>query len=288
MYKFLLALFLCCCSSSLGFADSYSRGNYTCESFKDAEFSHKYDPDNIHIQMWYAKCLILKGDDAKGLAMLNHIVDRHNQVNAAYTLADHIKTGGKFRGLDEEKVDEAISASQRVLFLIDLDPHYPYNGNEIYEWDFQMELWSQYMVTLLYFKKFQFGALGTHNKYLAQSPSYEGDKSALDRYPQYESYTVDTLQKMQRFGNRCASLPKKPHFREEVHKEVTRACAIIRDAGKRLLPLEEKRLALLFRESCQKDLSKCSEYNDVFSGLGDVFIQSVKEINDTITNAERI
>ena len=117
MYKFLLGLFLCCCSTSLGFADSYTRGNYTCESFKDAEFRHKYDPDSIYAQMGYAKCLILKGEDAKGLSILNHIVDRHNQVNAAYTLADYIKTGGKFRGLDEGKVDEAISASTREFFF---------------------------------------------------------------------------------------------------------------------------------------------------------------------------
>ena len=278
--KLLTTLFLLA-FSSLVLADTYSRGIYTCESFQRAEYLLKEDPSNIYYRWEYGLCLILKGEDEKGLYILNHILDQDsNQVGIAFTLARYIRSGGQFKGLDREKIDEAISAYQRVLFLIDLSPSYPKNGNEISESLHQTELQSNYMASLLYLKRFQFGFSGIVNKYLASSPSYEGDKNKLNFYPEYSSHTMDSLHKLKRQALMCVALPKKWYFKNEDYKEVTTACRILKEMAEVLLPLEEKRLTYLSKESCHKDLPKCSEYNKVGDEMVEVFNQRNSEINE--------
>ena len=64
------------------------------------------------------------------------------------------------------------------------------------------------MASLLYLKRFQFGFNGTVHKYLASSPSYDGDKSELDFYPKYSPHTIDSLHKLKRQAS-CVSLSLK-------------------------------------------------------------------------------
>ena len=279
---FALILFLLV-FSPLSLANIYTRGNHTCENFNAMESLYKREPENIASKTGYAECLILKGEDERGLYMLNHILDQDpNQVYVAYILAIYIKTGGEFTGLDKEKLDEAISAYQRVLFLIDLSPSYPNNGNEISESVYQTELQSNYMASLLYLKRFQFGFAGTVNKYLASSPSYEGDKSELNFYPKYSPHTMDSLHKLKRQALMCVSLPEKWYFKNEEYKMTTAACRILKEMAEALLPLEEKRLTYLSKESCHKDLPKCSEYDKVADELVRVFRQRNSEINEIL------
>ena len=288
--KLLITFFLLAFSSlGLGLADTYTKGVYTCESFQRAELLLKKDPSDIYYRWEYGLCLILKGEKEKGLYILNHIVDQDsNQVGIAFTLADYIRSGGEFTGLDKEKIDEAISAYQRVLFLIDLSPSYPRNGNEYSENVQQMELRTNYMASLLYLKRFQFGFNGTLNKYLASSPSYDGDKSKLDFYPKYSPHTMDSLHKLKRQALMCASLPEKWYFKNETYKKITAACQVLKEIAEAILPLEEKRLTYLSKESCHRDLYKCSEYNKVADELVKVFKQRNSEINEIVSSGERI
>ena len=286
-FKVILITLFLLAFSSLVLADTYSRGIHSCGSFRRAKFLLEKEPDNLSYQRRYGLCLILKGEDEKGLYMLNHIVEKDpNRVYVAYILADYMKTRGQFKGLDKEKIDEATSAYQRVLFLIDLSPSYPKNGNEIPENIIQMELRSNYMASLLYLKRFQYGFNGTVNKYLASSPSYDGDKSKLVFYPKYNPHTMDSLHKLIRQALMCASLPEKWYFDNERYKEVTTACRILKEMAEALLPLEEKRLTYLSKESCHKDLPKCSEYDKVSDELIEVFRQRNSEINEIVSGEE--
>jgi len=61
--------------SPLGFSDSYQKGYYYCDSFKEAEEEYKTSP-NFFSGMGYAKCLILKGRVNEGLSILYNIVNQ--------------------------------------------------------------------------------------------------------------------------------------------------------------------------------------------------------------------
>ena len=55
------AVCLLLCFSASGFANSYSKGNWHCRDFKDAEMDYRADPENIYNRMGYAHCLITRG-----------------------------------------------------------------------------------------------------------------------------------------------------------------------------------------------------------------------------------
>lgn len=79
--------------SCSAFADSYSRGHYHCESFSEAEKLIKASPASVHSRMGRAHCLFARGRDGdhqEALAILHPVIDRHNNVNAAFMLAEYI------------------------------------------------------------------------------------------------------------------------------------------------------------------------------------------------------
>ena len=110
-------------------ANSYTRGNWICGDFKDAERDYRSDPEEINGRIGYALCLITRGDDSQGMAILHNIVDNSThpaRVKAAWMLANYISTGGTFENTtDENNIIEAIEAYKRIVFFIDLDPYYP-------------------------------------------------------------------------------------------------------------------------------------------------------------------
>ena len=133
-------------------------------------------PKNVDYEINHAICQVLKGDREEGLRRLYHITNKHNYVFSAYFLSEYIEYGGDFKlPIDGDKIDEAIDAYFRVLFLIDLDPYYPRDYLR-YEFDGQMELQSYYRVPFLYMQKFALGALGLYREHLLNSPSYKEDK----------------------------------------------------------------------------------------------------------------
>ena len=153
MYINLFIVFFLLSLSSLipsVFADNYYRGDYSCEGFKEMEQLYRSDPESIPLRKGYAQCLITKGEDSEGMSILYNIIDRHNNVKAAFMIAEYIETGGTFEGrIDKHNINEAIEAYGRVVFFINLDPHYPFDGNDIYEAESQMELASHYSLPFL-------------------------------------------------------------------------------------------------------------------------------------------
>ena len=262
------------------FANSYERGNYLCRDFMDAEQDYRADPTNVHNRMGYAHCLLTKGEDTQGMAILHNIVDNSThpaRVEAAWMVATYISTGGTFEDTtDENNIIEAIEAYKRIVFFISLDPYYPEKGNSLYEEESQIELRTNYRIPMLYFTKFMKGATGTDNIHLLRSPSYEGERD-LNTYPKYSPYTIDSLKQMIKFADQCLALPPKRHFQSEVYEDIKAACRVFKEAATALLPLEQERLVLLDTNSCSDDLPQCLEHQEIKSEMVSIIRQAISE-----------
>ena len=258
----LLALFVLA-HAAPGEATEYKRGNWVCEDFEDSERFYKNHPDNVAYQVGYGVCLVIKGEDAEGMALLHHAADRYNDIGAAFFIAEYINYGSDLElPTDDRAIDEAIEAFYRVLFFIDLEPSYP-RDYRVSEYDLQMELYAHYQVTILYMEKFALGSIGLYARHLVSSPSYEGDRD-ISTYPAYSPYTRDSLKKTIEAADSCLQLPKKRHFRDQHYTATRKACRLFRDAAQALLPLEEEQRLLLARESCTRDVLQCAEHEELF------------------------
>ena len=273
---FSLVFFSC---ADLALANS-SRGNWICGDFKDAEQDYRVDPENIYNRIGYAHCLIVKGKDSEGLAILHNIVDHSThpaRVKAAWMLANYISTGGTFEDtIDKDNINEAIEAYGRVIFFISLDPNYP-QKTSLYEEEAQIELTSHYRLPLLYSEKFKKGATGTDNMHLLSSPSYNGDRD-LKTYPEYSPYTIDSLQKAIEFADQCLALPLKRHFQSSSYRNYIAGCRVLKEAAQDSLPLERQRLVLLDTDSCSNDLPQCLEYQEIKSEMVSIIRQAGSEL----------
>ena len=265
------------------FANSYTRGILECTNFNRTEQRYRSDPENIDRRMAYALCLLTRGDDSQGMAILHNIVDHSTEperVNAAWLVANYISTGGTFEDTtDEDTINEAIEAYKRIVFFISLDPYYPEKGNSLYEEESQMELRTNYRIPMLYFDKFMKGAQGTDNMHLLRSPSYEGERD-LNTYPKYSPYTIDSLEQMIKFADQCLALPPKRHFQSEAYGKVKAGCQVLKEAATALLPLEQERLVLLDTDSCSDDLPQCSQYYEIKDEMLPIIRQASSEINE--------
>ena len=266
-------------------ANYYERGNWICDDFADMEQTYRSEPENIYFQRGYAGCLITRGDDSQGMAILHDIVDHNTdpaRVGAAWQIANYLSSGGTFGDkIDENNINAAIEAYGRVVFFIRLDPDYPF-GNDIYEEEAQIELKSHYRLPLLYFYKFNYGLVGTHNMYKLKSPSYNGDGN-LNTYLEYDPYTIDSIEKTIEFANQCLALPRKRHFIDRVYEKTMAKCQVFKNAALALLPLERERLVLLDTYSCSDDLIQCDEYNDILKNkINPVVIQADSDIDAII------
>ena len=271
-------------ASTAAFANSYERGNWLCGDFSRAERNHRADPQSIHYRMGYGGCLILKGEDHRGLAILHNIVNHSDQparVEAAWMLAEYIDSGGNFGDtIDEDNIDKAIEAYLKVVSFISSDRNYP-NGNEIYEEESQIELKTHYRLPLLYFEKFKYGGSGTYSMHLLSSPSYHGDRN-LNTYPEYSPYTVNSLERTIEFAHICIDLPFKRHFQRRVYEATKAECQVLKEAATALLPLERQALILLSIDSCRNDIIQCDEYNEVLSKISPIIRQVSSEIDEII------
>ena len=148
--------------ADLAFANSF-RGNWLCSDadFKIVEQDYKSDSTNVYYRIGYAHCLIVKGKDSEGMAILHNIADHSThpaRVKAAFMVAEYISTGGTFENTtDEDNINEAIEAFGRVIFFISLDPDYS-NTNDLFEAEAQIELTSHFLLPSLYFSKFKKGS----------------------------------------------------------------------------------------------------------------------------------
>ncbi|MCZ0933105.1 MAG: hypothetical protein OXJ52_08135 [Oligoflexia bacterium] len=261
-------------------AERYERGNKACTN-KSEEY-YRQDSENIRYQYLYGACLVIKGQDAKGLVILYHLADHKSLVTANYFVADYLGTDGKFADpLTRFKIDEAIYYQERTLALINSLPTYPEPDYWAYERQNQMELQSVYDVPYFYMIKYKLGAIGDYRKHLFQSPSYQGDRNK-ELYPNYNPYTLDSLDNVARYAEECASQPQKRHFAPLRYKATVETCRLMKELALTLIPLEEKRQEILLQPKCA-DLNKtnCPEYYETHQEIADF-------INDYNEEAERI
>jgi len=267
--------------SSLSFATSYSRGSFTCSNFEEMEELYKAKPESVILKTGYAYCLIAKGDD-EGLTRLYLIDEQHGHIWAAYLIAEYVHTDGTFEHVTDDRVDEAIEAWFRVLALIDLEPrYYPVPDYILYEYDIPMELRATYAVPALYYDKFLKGAQGIYNQYLLQSPDYKGDRD-LETYPEYNRYTVDSLNKTIKFANYCINLPSKGHFDLTRYTVYKKACQVLKDTATALVPMEIKRLTFLENQTSCRDLSNCPEYYELAEPMIAIAKQNLSDQEDIL------
>ncbi len=262
---------------SLSFSQNYYRkGNIICDTdFKKAKEWYINEPDNNYAKKGYAKCLIAKGEGAKGFSILQAIIRKHNDVSAAYTLAQYIESDGRLdSSIDEDTVDEAIAAYLQVLTFIEVSRDYPYNGFWHTEEGLQMELNSHYSVALLYSKKFMYGAGGSDNEYMGLSHSKR-------TYPEYSRYTTDSLKQTIHYAERCLALPRKAHFKPEKYKQIRSVCQVLKEEAEALLPLEDKRLFYLAQyPSCKANSSNCDGYIEVKDEMVAIMRQAKSDRRD--------
>ncbi len=243
---------------SLSFSQVYRKGHFICDDFAEMKEWYRNEPDNNYAKKAYAECLIAKGEDAKGISILQAIIRKHNDVSAAHMLAEYIGTNGRLdNSIDEDTIDEAIAAYLQVLTFIEVSPNYPYNGFWHTENSVQMELRSHYRVAVRYSEKFMYGAAGSDNEYMGLSHSKR-------TYPEHSRYTTDSLEQTIHYAERCLALPKKPHFDPVLYKQIRSACQVLKEEAEALLPLEDKRLFYLAQyPSCKANSSNCDGYIEV-------------------------
>ena len=291
--------------------ERYTVGRQSCD-FEFAENRYNnYDREGAYAHIigqlttsLYGSCLVLKGiethDDAskrQGLALLDWLTDEHsgmNSVSAMFFKAQYIETGGAFNyDVDEGNIDRAIRAYTRVLFFIKLDKGYPSKYSESERRD-QMEIVSINMIPSLYHIKFEYGWIGSHNRYLQQSPSYKGDKASLKLYlepntdpavqdPAYSDLRVitDSLSQMISSAQACIALPYKHYHRKNIYDDYRRQCEIFNRLGKTLLALEEKRQEFLINKPCSKDVLQCEGYMAVHKEIDKVLKEMTEKLYET-------
>lgn len=117
----LLISTLCIGLAAPSFANYYKRGGAECKDFEGVKRDHQKYPESFSLEYNYALCLLVRGDDdVQALNILENLALRHNDVLAAFVLADYTATGGTFgSNLDPNNFDEALPAYGRVLLLID-------------------------------------------------------------------------------------------------------------------------------------------------------------------------
>ena len=283
MFRFCM-LILLFSLPSLSFAGgSYERGSLICNDFDEAKRLHEKYPDDLDLAGGYAFCLLAKGGKAnedKGMAIFYNLRNQHNHIDAAFMIADYLRTGGTFTGKrDEAKIREAFVATLKVSALIRSAPNYPHNGNRLYEAESQMELRSAYFAPSLCFDKYKKGAKGSDNIHLLRSLSYKGRRD-LNTYPDYAPYTTDSLKCMIEYAKDCLAIPYKDHFRSyKYYRDYLNICQIYKDTAEELLPLEHQRLVLLLTESCSSDLPKCEAHRALKAEIVSIIKQSTSEID---------
>ena len=270
-------------------ATEYVRNDLICNDFEDAEENYKRNPESVHAQVGYGLCLIARGDDFEGLKFWHDAAEFHNDVHAAFLLAKYIETKGTFnlKKPDWEKLDETIKAYFRVLLYINMTHGYPWEGGYvIYEDENQLEIKSRFRVPLYYYNKFFAGFEYSENAKLLTSPSYKGDRD-LDvgnalTFDAYVPHTHNSLKLAIEYGDECAGLPMKRHFKPDYYSRYTTACRIIADLSRELLPLEIKRRHLIQDDHpCAKDLPECAEYYELTKKMDALIDGAYKEIKKT-------
>ena len=291
MFRFCLWI-LILCLPSLSFANSYVRGDMSCEDFAEGERLHNKYPDRLGFATGYARCLVLKGEVegnrsliSDGLKRLYNLVEFHNEVYAAWIIANHIMTDGTFDEYDEDRHNEARAAFVKVWALINRDPSYPHNGNRIYELEYDIHIKAAYLAALMAYNAFTKGLEGSNNALYIASPTYTGNKD-LKTFSQYDN-REGLLKLAMEYAEGCLAVPQ--HFNSNLFRVYRNGCLILKTAiegteeFEDLVSLEMRRQTALIttvpckeeepdcdvynRPLCKDDILQCEEYHVIFDQL---------------------
>ena len=260
-------------AAGTGWAEEiFTRGMESCD-FSVAENYYQQDPNDLSHQVLYAICLVIKGDDAKGVPMLYHLADQKSSVKANFFLAEYLSTDGRLANpLTTKTLDEAINYYYRTLAIIALIPTYPEPDYFFQEKNYQMHLRSAYIVPRLYLAKYKLGAIGDYRVHLMQWPGYEGESK--DTFPKYNTFMRDSLNQGLQQAQNCRDLPRKHYHNPDHYKANVESCTLLVDLIKTLIPLEEQR---------QQILLDCRDENGIVQmGMENCpkYYESHKEINN--------
>ena len=254
-------------------AEIYKKGGQSCD-FVSTEEHYKADSEDIGNQVYYASCLVIKGEDSQGLSMLYHLADHKSSHTASYFLAHYLETDGHFtnRPNTRKSLNQAIKYYLRTKAIISLIPEYPMPNWVFHEREEQIELNSIQAIPYLYLEKYKFGAVGDFRKHQLQSPSYTGDRNK-ELYLQYNSFMLDSLEKMAYHAGECANLTQKSHFEPNLYKKFVNSCALYKELAGILRPLEIKRQEILLQANCQ-DLTEinCPEYYETHTKIHELIV----------------
>ena len=277
-------------AAGTGWAEEiFTRGLKSCD-FSVAENYYQQDPNDLSNQVLYAVCLVIKGDDAKGVPMLYHLADQKSSVKANFFLAEYLKTDGRFNGiLTTKTLDEAINYYYRTLAIIDLIPTYPEPDYFFQEKNYQMHLRSAFTVPNLYLTKYHWGANGDYWAHKLQDPGYEGDRNK-NTYPKYNRFMRDSLNQGLRQAQNCRDLPRKRYHNPDHYKANTETCTLLVDLIKTLIPLEEQRQQILLdcrdengimqmgKENCPKYYETHTEIHDLMKAYSEAGLANFRDI----------
>ena len=258
-------------------AEVYKRGKRSCD-FASAEEYYKQDSKDIGNQVYYAHCLIIKGEDSKGLSMLYHLADHKSSHIASFFLALYLETDGDLKNHPNTRksLNQAIKYYLRTKAIISLIPQYPMPDYIFHEREEQMELKSIRSVVYLYLEKYKFGAIGDFRRHQLQSPSYTGERNKT-LFSEYNSFMLDSLEKMAYHAGECANLPQKRHFDPAIYRKTIKVCNLSKELAVILRPLEIKRQEILLQTNCQ-DLTKtkCPEYYETHTKIHELIVDYAK------------
>ena len=286
--------FLALCAGALaclsGWADTYSRGEVSCDNFSEIERKYYEEPDNMIRQTLYGSCLITAGQDDKGVVHLKSAGDK-GDILAVFRLARHYRTGGTWNSqdLDPNKIQETIDLYLRVIQMIQDYHGYPIGDMNSVERKYSIEMKSHYMVTSLYYNKFNKGAYG------AQSYRNNGNQEGEETYPLYREHTTDSLQKTIYYANICLNVPLENYFDETRYDRYQSACRILKATAEALLNppdlnadqegLNTQRLRWVNEPTCYRDLKNCESYQDVTDKMMAIIESGNQQIADVWNNS---
>ena len=255
-----------------GRADTYERGDASCDSFSKVKREYDKDPDDYLSQADYGLCLIAAYRDEEGVAHLKSAGDK-GDILAVFRLARHYRTGGTWDSqyIEPENIQKAIDLYLRVTQMIDDYHGYPVGDMHTVEREYSIEMSSHYRVTSLYYSKFRNGSYG------AQSYRNNDNQEGEETYPQYREHTIDSLQKVIHYADICLAVQRENYFDESKYDQYQSACRVFKTAAEALLNppdlnadqegLNTQRIRWVNEPTCYRDLTNCKPYQEVMDKI---------------------
>jgi len=149
----------------------------------------------------------------------------------------------------------------------------------------QIHLYSFKRVPYLYLEKYKFGAVGDYR--IHQSPEYDGPRDK-ERYPEYNGLMWDSLEKGLFHAEQCLALQQRHHFDPDLYGKTMKICPLYADLFRTLMPLEEKRSALLIEPRCHENLTRanCLEYWETHLKINSLIVEKSKQAYNIYTGGE--